>query len=172
MGAHLYVMLQARFHSFWCGVHGEILLSWKTRECCHTVLGVNRSSYMHMLVWTTNWIQSGKWYTQRRKNIVHSQNITWDTVTTPWNDPLWKDNPVWKDHFPVSKKFYLPLDSMLTEPVWNDQLFMTSRVVVSARFLVSLKLNGSRVGGWKSSLKAFLMVQSMLPGSKTKHYGG
>ena len=44
------------------------------------------------------------------------------TVKPVWNDPLWKDHPAWKDHFPFCENFYLPKDSIKTEPVWNDHL--------------------------------------------------
>ena len=45
-----------------------------------------------------------------------------NTVKPVWNEVLWKDHPVWKDHFPISENVYLPLDSIQTEPVWNNHL--------------------------------------------------
>ena len=58
-----------------------------------------------------------------------SKNEIWNddgwlrsTVEPVWNDTLWKDCPVWKDHFPICENVYLPLDSVKSEPVWNDHL--------------------------------------------------
>ena len=39
------------------------------------------------------------------------------TVKPAWNVLLWKDHPVWKDHFPIYQKLILPLDPMQTESV-------------------------------------------------------
>ena len=47
-----------------------------------------------------------------------------------WNDPVWRDLPAWKNHFPISKNFCLPIDSMPTEPVWKDQFSQVSSMVV------------------------------------------
>ena len=61
------------------------------------------------------------------------------TVKPVWNDPVWKDHPVWEDRFPVHENVYLPLASMQAKPFWNDHLskdhfFLTSKVV--SRYVV------------------------------------
>ena len=33
-------------------------------------------------------------------------------VKPPWLNPFGTDNPAWGDHFPISGKFYVPLNSM------------------------------------------------------------
>ena len=40
-----------------------------------------------------------------------------NTVALVWNDHLWKDHPVCKDHSPICENFCPPLNSMQTEPV-------------------------------------------------------
>ena len=54
--------------------------------------------------------------------MLHTSLCYINTVKPVWNYPLWKDHPVQKDHLPVCERFYLPLDSTHTEPVWNNHL--------------------------------------------------
>ncbi len=70
------------------------------------------------------------------------------TVKFVWNDPLWKDQFLWKDHFPIPENVYLPLNSMQSwtflerPPLWKklNHILLKFWVVVPDRFNCSLWL--------------------------------
>ena len=70
--------------------------------------------------WVIALTRSGGGVYMKPKYLPHFREWRYKYSETCWNDPLWKD------HFPISENFYLPLDSMQNwtflqwPPVWKD----------------------------------------------------